>query len=334
MIQAIQNIVRHTDAAIARMYLSLFRERSAVLTFLFHSLFRDQSEIAQDLVDPLQRTTLDQFRSLIEYYIAAGYSFISVDDLLRGAINPDGRYVVLTFDDGYYNNRLALPILEQYAVPAMFFISTDHVLQQKCYWWDVMYRELVARGATRKQAYEAAAGMKHLRTEEIERQLAEKYGPDAFRPRGEIDRPFTADELREFARSPLVHLGNHTAGHAILTNYTPDEQRDQIARGQRALQEITGQTPSVIAYPNGGFDELVVKICREIGLRAAFTVRPQKCTLPLPHKGDAGNWFRLGRFCPHGGAPMLTQCRTCRSDVSLYGTARALYVKMFRGVSA
>jgi peptidoglycan/xylan/chitin deacetylase (PgdA/CDA1 family) len=271
---------------------------------------------------------------LIEYYLAAGYRFVGVDDLLRGRIDPGGRYVVLTFDDGYYNNRLALPILEQYAVPAMFFISTDHVLQQKCYWWDVLYRELIARGASRKDAYEAAAGMKHLRTEETERQIAERYGPGAFRPRGEIDRPFTAGELREFARSPLVHLGNHTAGHAILTNYTSDEQRDQIARGQQALQEITGQAPTTIAYPNGGFDESVVRTCRELGLRAAFTVRPHKFRLPLPHNGDTGDWFRLGRFCPHGNAPMLVQCRTCRSDVSLYGTMRALYVKMFRRVSA
>jgi peptidoglycan/xylan/chitin deacetylase (PgdA/CDA1 family) len=333
MFQAIQNIVRRTDEAVARLSLSLFRERGAVLTFLFHSLFRDECEIEQGLIDPLQRTTLQQFRTLIEYYLDSGYRFISVDDLLRdGGIDPDGRYVALTFDDGYYNNRLALPILEEFGVPAMFFVSTDHVLQQKCFWWDVLYRELGFRGASRREAYEEAAKMKNLRTEQIERQLIERYGPNAFKPRGEIDRPFTADELRDFARSPLVHLGNHTAGHAILTNYTPDEAREQIAQGQRALQEITGRAPVAIAYPNGGFDESVVRVCRELGLRAAFTVRPEKCH--VPRDGHAGDWFRLGRFCPHGGAPMLVQCRTCRSDVSLYGTLRALYVKIARGASA
>src|SRR5690349_6799058 len=121
MIEAIQNIVRRTDETLAALYLSLFRERNAVLTFLFHSMFRDEREIEQNLIDPLQRTTVQQFRTLIEYYLASGYRFISVDDLLRdGGVDPDGRYVVLTFDDGYYNNRLALPVLEQFGVPAMF----------------------------------------------------------------------------------------------------------------------------------------------------------------------------------------------------------------------
>ena len=41
---------------------------------------------------------------------------------------------MLTFDDGYYNNHLALPVLEEFDVPALFFISTNHVKQQKCFW--------------------------------------------------------------------------------------------------------------------------------------------------------------------------------------------------------
>ena len=63
-----QRFVRTTDCLIARAYLATFRERGGLLAFLFHSLFRDEREIALNQVDPLQRTTVGQFRRFIEYY--------------------------------------------------------------------------------------------------------------------------------------------------------------------------------------------------------------------------------------------------------------------------
>lgn len=332
MIEAVQKIVRTTDAAVARAYLSFFRERNALITFLFHSLFRDEREMDLNLIDPLQRTTVRQFRALIEYYREHGYQFIGPDDLLAG-LKPDRKYVQLTFDDGYYNNTLALPVLEQYKVPALFFISTDHVLQNKCFWWDVLYRERMSAGVTRRQAYQEALGMKYMRSEQIEQELSRRFGPAAFTPRGDIDRPFSPGELKAFSRSPYVFLGNHTANHGILTNYDADGVRAQLRRAQDALAEMTGAAPTAIAYPNGGYNEKVIQACREAGLKLGYTIRPEKVSLPV--QVPPAGLFRLGRFVPHGLAPIDTQCRTCRSDLTLYGTFRNVYLRFSRpGVSA
>jgi peptidoglycan/xylan/chitin deacetylase (PgdA/CDA1 family) len=331
MIDSIQSLVRTTDDAVARVYLSLFRERGALITFLFHSLFRDEAEIARNLVDPLQRTTIAQFRELIEYYLSHGYRFVSPDQVLDG-LGPGGKYVLLTFDDGYFNNSLALPMLEEFGVPALFFISTNHVRQQKCYWWDVLYRERMARGVTKAQAYREALSMKGLQTEQIEEELVELFGPGAMEPRGDIDRPFSARELRDFARCPNVYLGNHTANHAILTHYTQDQARDQVLSAQEALREMTGKAPTAISYPNGAFSPEIIQLCRDSGLKLGFTVRSGKSRLPID--GSPG-LMEIKRFIPHGDAPMTAQCKTCRSDVSIYGTFRDLYVRvMRRGVSA
>jgi peptidoglycan/xylan/chitin deacetylase (PgdA/CDA1 family) len=331
MVGAIRNIVRGTDAAVARAYLALFRERSGVMSFLFHALFRDEREIERGVVDPLEQTTVAQFRQFIEYYLRHDYRFISPADLLGGGLDPGGRYALITFDDGYYNNVLARPILEEYGVPAVFFISTNHVRENRCFWWDVLYRERRAQGASGRQVYREAIAVKSLRTEEIESRLLERFGPDALRPRCDIDRPFTPDELRDFARCPFVHLGNHTANHAILTNYTPDEARAQIQGAQDALREMTGTTPISIAYPNGDHDAQVVASCRELGLKVGFTIRPEKATL----RSGSGttDLLRLGRFCPHADAPMESQCRTYRSDVLLYGLFRDGFLRLARGKS-
>ena len=327
MVDLIQHMVRAADAVIARAYLGVFRERNALMCFLFHSLFRNEQEMARNLVDPLERTTVATFRRLIEYYLEHGYRFISPQDLIAG-IAADGKYALLTFDDGYYNNSLALPVLEEFNVPATFFISTNHVLQNKCYWWDVLYRERLAQGASPRKVYHEAIAMKSMRTEQIEAELISRFGPRALVPQSDIDRPFTPRELREFANHPRVRLGNHTANHAILTNYSADEVRRQISGAQEALQSMTGVTPTSIAYPNGAYDENIIGVCRSMGLQVGFNVRPAKNLLP-PHDASTG-LLRLNRFCPAGDVQMDSQCRTYRSDLLLYGLFRSAYLRIAR----
>ena len=325
MIEAIQKLVRTTDAAVAKAYLSVFRERDALVPFLFHSLFETEEQMKLDVIDPLDRTTVARFRQLVKYYVEHGYRFVAPEDVLAGL--PDGgRCAMLTFDDGYYNNRLALPVLEEFNVPAVFFISTEHVRLGKCFWWDVLHRERTARGTAPAELDRERRALKRLPTEEIERRLVEEFGKDCLTPRGDVDRPFTPAELRDFARHPCVRLGNHTANHAILTNYGQDAARDQVARAQEWLTREAGVTPVAIAYPNGGSNEAVVRVCREAGLKLGFTVRPRKSPLPLDARADG--LLRLGRFTPHAESGMDVQCRTYRSDLQLYGTFRSGYLKL------
>jgi peptidoglycan/xylan/chitin deacetylase (PgdA/CDA1 family) len=328
MIAAIQRLVRTADCLIARAYLGLFGEGGGLLVFLFHSLFRNEREITLNYVDPLQRTTVSQFRRFVEYYLDHDYRFIGPDDLSNG-LKANGRYALISFDDGYYNNVLALPVLEEYRVPALFFISTDHVRENKGFWWDVLYRERTARGASPGQVCREGLGMKSKTSEQIEAELRAEFGADAFTPRSEIDRPFSPAELRDFARAPHVYLGNHTANHAILTNYTPDEARAQIRTAQESLTEMTGVCPRAIAYPNGAYSDVIVQSCRDLGLELGFTIAPVKNLVPVDP--NSPNAFGLGRFALHDKIPIEIQCRTCRSDLLLYSTFRAAYLRLARG---
>src|SRR5215207_9498293 len=163
----IQRAVRATDVAVAGAYLSLFRERDALIPFLFHSLFADEKQIALDVIDPLDRTTVARFRELVKYYAENGYRFVSPADVLAG-LRARGKFALLTFDDGYFNNTLALPVLEEFDAPAVFFISTEHVRLGKCFWWDVLHRERTARGASPDDLERERRELKGLTTEAIE----------------------------------------------------------------------------------------------------------------------------------------------------------------------
>lgn len=52
------------------------------------------------------------------------YQMISMDDFLNGRYDPEGNYVILTFDDGFKDNyTVALPVLRKYGARATIFVN-------------------------------------------------------------------------------------------------------------------------------------------------------------------------------------------------------------------
>ncbi len=295
-----------------RQQLSHFkRDQPALLVFLFHSIFKDSNEIGLNHIDPQQHVTLDIYRQFLEYFLQAGYRFISPLDLQRG-LDPGQCYVLATFDDGYYNNQLVAPLLIEYQTPALFFITSRNVLNNECFWWDVVYRELSQRGMTRKQISVAQKQYKCLDHQQIHARLKEEFGRDALAPCSDVDRPFTPEELRSFAGQPWVHIGNHTSDHFIMDRYNPDIQRSQIQVCQADLAEMVGLQPRVFAYPNGNYNQDSLRVVAELGFDFAITVDKRKNYLPL-HELDK---LTLGRFVLWGTEPLQRQCDIFRSDVA------------------
>ncbi|MDX5480794.1 MAG: polysaccharide deacetylase family protein, partial [Hymenobacteraceae bacterium] len=235
-------------------------------------------------------------------------------------------YVLITFDDGYYNNTRALPVLEEYQVPALFFISANHVLKGKAFWWDVVYRE--GKKASRSDAaiLEEKEYLLKLTDDKIDEHLLQNYGPDSLHPVGETERPFTPAELREFARHPQVYIGNHTCDHAVLTNYTTEGIREQIAGAQHLLEEMVGYRPDTIAYPCGEYNDEVLQISAEEGIRLGITINHAKnsCTV----SSDLEKMLTLNRFTIWGTEDIKSQCDFYRSDYHLLEGMRGIYHRL------
>ena len=289
----------------------LKRDEPALLTFLFHSIFKSADEIALNHIDPQQHITLDVYRQFLEYFLEAGYRFISPLDLQQG-LDPGQRYVLATFDDGYYNNQHVAPLLREYETPALFFITSHNVQNNECFWWDVVYRELSKQGMTRKQISVAQKEYKHLDHQQILARIKETFGAEALAPCSDIDRPFTPAELRSFASQPGVHIGNHTSQHYILDRYSADVQRQQIQSCQSDLAEMLDMQPGILAYPNGNYNQDSLQVAAELGFEFAITVDKRKNYLPLQELDK----LALGRFVLWGTEPLKRQCDVFRSDVA------------------
>ncbi len=312
------------DRLIARSSLAMGNEEGVLLTFLFHSLFADVTEARSGLTDS-RGITIEMFRLFLDHFQKHSYTFVSPDDISRG-LQPSGKHVLVTFDDGYYNNTKALPLLEAFRVPTVLFVSTQHVIQGKAFWWDVLERNGHLRGTPRSQVQDMVKRLKHLKAAEAETQVRAQFGSDALRPVNDVDRPFTPLELRDFAAHPLISLGNHTADHAILTNYSPAEVGAQIQGAQEDLRTMTGKSPVIIAYPNGNETPAIVDAARRAGILFGVGVHPGRNALPLqPGSQDS---MTLRRFVLTGDCGIEAQCRASRSLFSLYRFGRSVKRKV------
>ncbi len=309
--QMLRSVLRIVDGTASSASVALRRDRGLV-AFMFHGLYKDKTEPLNDNLLPHQPFTVDDLDGLIRYFKTVGYRFVRPADIEAG-LEVDGRYAMITFDDGYANNLRSLPVLQEHGVPATFFISSANIAEGTSYWWDAHYRARRRDGAGHDEILAELEAVKDLPYHAIEARLIDQFGADVFTPVDDTDRPMTEAELEDFASDPLVTIGNHTMNHAILTACSPEEAESQLRGCQDYLTKLLGNTPSILAYPNGNHSDRVIDTATAAGLRLAMTVAPKKGRPPF----GAEAAMRIGRYCIDGGPDLVEQCLRCRSDIQL-----------------
>lgn len=287
-------------------------EDQHLISFLFHNVVDSPSSHRSHQVDPQQGLTIAGLREFIDYFLEHEFSFVTPRDIPR--VRLGGRFVMMTFDDGYANNLLALPVLRSYNVPAVVYVATNHVRYGRAFWWDVVHRNRHNQARAPSDIETEKAALKMKTAAEIEAYLRREFGADWGRPAGDLDRPLTPAELRELAEEPLIEIGNHTADHAILTSCDSETMHSQIELAQSYLAGETGSVPISISYPNGNFDKRVVTTARACGLVHGITTLPYKNRLPLA----AGDSMTTGRYCVFFGPDLRLDLAVCRSSVQLH----------------
>lgn len=318
-LMGVERLLYSFDEALASLTQRIATEENSLVSFLFHGLFAGPEQLTSGVVDPQQGITVDMLRRLVRHFKAQPYHFVSPDEILNG-LPLGGKYILLTFDDGYFSNSLALPVLEEFDVPAVFFISTAHIKEQKSFWWDAVYREYSRKSVAEMGRYVSA--FKRLKTRDVESHLIETMGDSALRPISDLDRPFSQRELAEVSRHKNVYLGNHTRDHAILSNYSAMEIREQIMMAQQDLKEMTGRDASIIAYPNGNSSPEIRQVARECGFLLGLGVKPGRNSLPLKPGSDQA--MNLKRVILWGNRDIDQQCRVSRSKLSLQRVLRGI----------
>ena len=77
-------------------------------------------------------------------------------------------------------------------------------------------------------------------------------------------------QVAELAQSPLVTIGNHSAGHLHRPEHAAEKATADILRAQNRLEQKLGFAPDIFAYPFGELSLDLKAAVRELGFKAAF----------------------------------------------------------------
>ena len=186
---------------------------------------------------------LENFRAHIAY-LANKFECVSIDQMLGNHRPVSGRKLCcITFDDGYKDNLYnALPILEEYQVPATVFIST--------------FKSHVA-----KPAYESWPEFYGLNSGDIEKFFLSKF------------------ELQQFSDSKLITIGAHGDSHVKLSGLSLAEANQELDFSKKYLEDCTGKLITNFAYPHGtkdSFTDAHIDTLRSLGFITACSTSPAR----------------------------------------------------------
>ncbi|MBK9419590.1 MAG: polysaccharide deacetylase family protein [Flavobacteriales bacterium] len=243
-------------------------ESPYVISVYLHKLYPTKADFTSLNGSINEGVTIGEFEALISYFRKRSFVFVDGPDLLDKNLDLTKKHIHVSFDDGYFNNHMALPILERHRAKATFYITTEHNRQGKYFWWDVLCRERA------KQAKFTMAEQKaevlcfyDLSWEEQYARLMAEFGEDALYGNNEMMRPMTREELVQFSRHPYVTIGNHTTNHQNLNLLNHLEAKDAIQDGKRYLESEVGKEVSSIAYPYGFYCDRVIRIAKDVGMQ-------------------------------------------------------------------
>lgn len=267
--------------------------RSRLSVFYFHRVLAGP--------DPLLTREPDarSFASILDWIAA---QFRVLDPLEACEALVDGRLparpAVISFDDGYRDNHdVALPLLRERRLPAVFFVATSFLDGSMMFNDRVIEAIRAAKTPSiRLPAAQPGATQDDLplindagRRVAIGRFLAAvKRLPPAERNEHvlELERQCEAPRRREVMMRPAhvkalrdagMRIGGHTRTHPILCATGDAEAEAEIGGGLDDLASIIGERPVLFAYPNGkpglDYDARHVAMADRAGCRFAFSTQ-------------------------------------------------------------
>jgi len=255
-------------------------------------------------------------------YISRHFTVLSLDEIYYLGKNNQKlpkNCIAITFDDGYADNYYhALPILQQYQMPATVFLTVNCITKGDMLWFDAILQALQATKnqaiflpflnkkisiQTRAEKKWAANNIlenikkldnpKRLETvKDICKELGGSVKNDA-RKKSPVYDMLNRHQIREMAKCN-ISFGSHTLSHPILSSLSNEEIVTELSESKTIIEKLTGLPVNFLAYPNGKESDFscdVKKIAKRLGYKAALTTI--KVNNRLTTTGKQFHWHRF-----------------------------------------
>lgn len=190
--------------------------------------------------------------------------------------------VLITFDDGYRSCfDTALPILQEFGMPATFFIATRYVSERRLYWWDTI-NYLVKRSPRTRITLEYPRPLelelgpwneprldaRKVAVQRLLRLVKDEYALElepfiaGLAAAAEMDwNPeietaladqliMSWDDIRAMRRAGM-DIESHTRSHRVLQTLSTARLADELAGSREDIRREIGEAPRTVAYPVG-----------------------------------------------------------------------------------
>jgi peptidoglycan/xylan/chitin deacetylase (PgdA/CDA1 family) len=257
-------------------------------------------------------------------YLVRHCSPVGAQELLAaidGSHQLPRRAVLVTFDDGYRDfAEFAWPLLKQYRVPCILFVSTAFSSDpSRPFWWDALW-QIVSRTTIAQlvpgwfggpplplRTEDQRARAYRLLSEWLKGQSAARRRELLLRYRADLDvQPnltggpavLSWQELRVLATDGLV-VAAHGRSHELLDQVDAATLDCEVSGSQDDLARHIGSCVPLFAYPNGNVNARVVRALGDAGFVAGFTTVGGLDTLPtrrpllLRREQARGSLFKL-----------------------------------------
>ncbi len=222
------------------------------------------------------------------------YSSVGESKKGRGQRPP----LVLTFDDGYYDNyTYAYELACELNVPISIFLIPGYVESGDYFWWlegqRLVHLAQVENVTLEGHTYHLKrAEERGLLTQTIDERLrhagsvAEREAflvnirkmlgvPVSVSTKSEAFRPLTWKEIHEMEETGWVSFGAHTMHHPILAYLSsPEEVRQEVGKCKEILEQQLGHPVRTFAYPVGKYEHIgnvALQAVRQAGYAWAVT---------------------------------------------------------------
>jgi peptidoglycan/xylan/chitin deacetylase (PgdA/CDA1 family) len=236
--------------------------------------------------------------------------------------NTSGQFTVcLSFDDGLANNLdQVLPLLEQYQVPATFFVTGAAEAGFSILWNDFLniatkygpfkleYKEkLYTKNRFGRYVDDTGTALaEYLRREDFyaKEEMMQLLAPLADFRNNQDDEEYwrllNDKEIFTLSQSPWVTIGSHGFYHNDLALVDSNMARQELACSKQYLERITGKEIKAIAFPYGSYSPDVRDSAIKVGYRQLLGTESLLAS-------DVGKDFIKGRLTVNPFIPVHAQ---------------------------
>jgi peptidoglycan/xylan/chitin deacetylase (PgdA/CDA1 family) len=240
-------------------------------------------------------TSTSALERLLRRLRAQGYAIVPLEEALASLQRPvaRGRFVVLTFDDGYADWATHVhPLLSSLGAPFTVYVATGYP-DRTIVPWGILLERLLA--TIDELAIDLTGSEEHFnlvrddeRERAFDRLIAVLEGADARASRDLGARLFGEEtilrqdiairweQLAGMAADPLVTIGAHTVSHPILSELPEEAAAAEMRLSKQILEERLHRPVVHFAYPFGGREHARTRefrLASDCGFASAVTTR-------------------------------------------------------------